>query len=71
MGKNPGGAQPLMRDTSWIDKDGKRREQKLVDDQGVAKGLKLVLQERGLGDPGSWALHPLLSLFSLLRAVQG
>lgn len=50
MNKKPGGAQPVMRDTFWIDDDGKRHEQKLVDDDGVPKGLKRVLQERGIGD---------------------
>ena len=39
----PGGAQPAMRDTVWGGKP-----QKLVDENGVPKGMKKVLEERGI-----------------------
>lgn len=42
MNVQPGGAQPLMRDTQWTG-----RTQTMVDN-GVAKGLKRVLEERGI-----------------------
>ena len=42
MNKRPGGEQPCMRDTVW-----QGRVQKLVDDNGVAKGFQKVLEERG------------------------
>ena len=44
---NPGGRQPVMRDTVWND-----NVQKLVDSKGIPKGLKLVLEERGLSTDG-------------------
>lgn len=42
MNKYPGGAQPCMRDTVWNGK-----VQKLVDDDGVPKGMLKILEERG------------------------
>ena len=39
----PGGAQPPLRDTTWAG-----RLQKLVDSNGVPKGMKKVLEERGV-----------------------
>jgi hypothetical protein len=46
MNVNEGGAQPLMRE-GWFIKNGERVTQKMHQD-GVAKGLKKVLEERGL-----------------------
>ena len=43
MNVGPGGAQPQMRDTMW---DG--RVQKMVLSNGQPKGMRLVLQERGI-----------------------
>ena len=43
MNVKPGGAQALMRDTIW---NGKK--QTLIDENGVAKGMKQVLEERGI-----------------------
>ena len=43
MNVGPGGSQPFMHDTIW---NGKR--QTMVDNHGVQKGLKMVLQERGI-----------------------
>lgn len=43
MNVKPGGAQALMHDTTW---GGVR--QTMVFDDGVAKGLKAVLEERGI-----------------------
>lgn len=40
---NPGGQQPVMHDTMWAG-----AIQKLVDENGVPKGMKRVLQERGI-----------------------
>ena len=43
MNVNPGGAQPRMPDTVW-----NGRPQKMVLGDGRPKGMKLVLQERGI-----------------------
>lgn len=43
MNVNPGGAQPKMRDTYWDS-----RLQKMVYRDGTPKGMKAVLQERGV-----------------------
>ena len=44
MNVNPGGVQPLMRDTVW-----EGRVQRMVFNIGnVAQGLKMVLKERGI-----------------------
>ena len=43
MNVRPGGAQPAMRDTMWG-----RRVQKMVLDDGTPKGMKMVLEERGI-----------------------
>ena len=43
MNVKPGGAQPPLRDTTWAG-----RVQKLVDSNGVPKGMKQVLNERGI-----------------------
>ena len=42
MNVHPGGKQPRMRDTVWVG-----RVQKLVDDKGVPKGMK-ILEEHGI-----------------------
>ena len=43
MNVRPGGAQPAMRDTIWAG-----RVQKMVDSNGVPKGMRQVLEERGI-----------------------
>jgi hypothetical protein len=43
MNVHPGGAQALMRDTVWCGKT-----QTMVNDTGVAKGMKIILEERGI-----------------------
>lgn len=43
MNVNPGGQQPLMRDTVWAG-----QPQKMVFSLGVAKGMRKVLEERGI-----------------------
>ena len=47
MNVNPGGAQPRMRDTFW-----NGRPKKMVLRDGRPKGMKLVLQERGINTKG-------------------
>lgn len=39
----PGSKQPCMRDTVWAG-----RVQRMVDDSGIPKGMKAVLEERGI-----------------------
>ena len=41
MNAGPGGKQLIMRDTMW-----EGRIQKLVDDNGIPKGMKVILEER-------------------------
>jgi hypothetical protein len=43
MNVKPGGKQAIMRDTVWAG-----RPQRMVFDDGVAKGMKQVLEERGI-----------------------
>lgn len=43
MNVKPGGKQPVMRSTTW---NGQR--QVMVDGNGIPKGLKKVLEERGI-----------------------
>ena len=60
MNLGPGGKQPIMRLTSFIDKDGREITQQMVfsEDysdptlQGKPKGIKRILQERGLWKEG-------------------
>ena len=47
MNVRPGGKQPLMRDTVW-----EGSVQTLVGENGVAKGMKAILQERGVNTKG-------------------
>ena len=47
MNVGPGGKQPKMRDTVWGGK-----VQKMVDDEDVPKGMRTVLQERGVDTTG-------------------
>ena len=47
MNVGPGGKQPIMRDTVWGG-----QVQRLVDDDGIPKGMKNVLQERGVDISG-------------------
>ena len=50
MNIGPGGKQPIMRDTVWGG-----AVQKLVDEDGVAKGMRTILQERGVDTTGMTA----------------
>jgi len=43
MNIKPGGAQPCMRDTVWAGK-----VKKMVFDNGTPKGMRNVLEERGI-----------------------
>ena len=47
MNAGPGGKQAIMRDTVWGGE-----VQRLVDDHSVPKGMKIVLQERGIDTTG-------------------
>ena len=47
MNVSNGGKQPFMRDTQW-----NGRVQKMVTDDGIQKGLKSVLNERGVNTDG-------------------
>lgn len=47
MNVRPGGKQPVMKDTVW-----NGEVQKLVDENGCPKGMKRVLQERGVDTRG-------------------
>ena len=47
MNAGPGGKQPIMKDTMW---EGKI--QKLVDDNSIPKGMKAILEERGVNTDG-------------------
>ncbi|KAH8915173.1 hypothetical protein BT69DRAFT_1310419 [Atractiella rhizophila] len=51
MNLGPGGKQPVMHD-GWWSKDGIKVPQPMMDVQGVPKGMRAVLQERGLWRPG-------------------
>jgi len=48
MNLNPGGKQHKLKD-GWFMKDGQKIEQKMVNSEGEAKGIKLVLIERDCG----------------------
>lgn len=52
MNVRPGGKQPKMRDGWYLDKSGNRIVQPMVDSNGEPKGLKIVLEERGLWKAG-------------------
>ena len=43
MNVKPGGAQPKMHDTVW-----EGQVQKMCLDSGVPKGMKMILEERGI-----------------------
>lgn len=43
MNVNPGGSQPKMRDTTWGG-----RAQKMVDANGIPKGMRQILVERNV-----------------------
>ena len=47
MNVNPGGMQPAMRNTTW-----NGHVQKMVFPDGTTKGMKLVLEERGVNTKG-------------------
>ena len=60
MNLGPGGKQPIMRSTSFINKDGQKITQQMVFSEdysdpilrGKPKGIKKILQERGLWKEG-------------------
>ena len=60
MNKGPGGKQSIMRPTTFIDANGRQREQTMIfeedyfdpDLRGKPKGIKKVLEERGLFKEG-------------------
>ena len=47
MNVGPGGKQPVMRDTVW-----EGQVQKMVDACGIPKGMKIILEERGIDTRG-------------------
>ena len=47
MNVRPGGKQPIMKDTVF-----NGEVQKMVTDAGLPKGMKLILQERGVETKG-------------------
>ncbi len=47
MNMKDGGKQPFMRDTTW-----NGQVQCMVTDEGIQKGLKTVLRERGVDTSG-------------------
>ena len=47
MNVGPGGKQPVMRDTVWGG-----QVQKMVDANGIPKGMKIILEERGVDTTG-------------------
>jgi hypothetical protein len=61
MNVNPGGKQPKMRSTQW-----NGEEQLMVLTDGRPKGMKLVLEERGIGTLGmnSDDMREALSMFT-------
>ena len=48
MNLRDGGKQPVMRSTTFINKDGVEVVQSMKHSSGIQKGLKTVLTERGL-----------------------
>ncbi|THU76036.1 hypothetical protein K435DRAFT_705816 [Dendrothele bispora CBS 962.96] len=52
MNMRPGGKQAIMRDGWYYDCNKKKVVQRMVDEHGVAKGMKQVLVERGLWRQG-------------------
>ena len=48
MNLSSGGKVPAMRDTWFINAAGERVSQRMVDDEGIPKGLKKILSERNL-----------------------
>jgi len=55
MNLGGGGKQPKMRD-GWFLRGGEKVLQKMVDEKGEPKGIKKVLQERGLWPEGKFVL---------------
>ena len=60
MNVGPGGKQPVMRDTIWGGK-----VQRMVDEHGIPKGMKTILEERGVNTLGMRAkeMRTLLKTF--------
>ena len=55
MNVRPGGKQPVMHDTTYLDKDGASQPQQMYsfkEGKKVPKGLKMVLEERGTDTKG-------------------
>ena len=61
MNVHPGGKQPVMRDTVW-----EGLVQKLVGEDGVPKGMKVIQEERGVNTKGMKAkdMRELLKTYS-------
>ena len=57
MNVGSGGKQPKMHDTRWVG-----GVQKLVDELGIPKGMKIVLEERGVDTKGMHAKEMRLKL---------
>src|SRR4051812_48781162 len=55
MNVKPGGKQPKMHNTHW---GPNKTFQSMVDDKGKPKGLKKVLEERGVNTTGFKLNHP-------------
>ena len=47
MNVGPGGKQPKMKDTVW-----QGQTQKMVDSKGIPKGMRSILEERGVETTG-------------------
>lgn len=65
MNVNPGGAQPIMRDTLWNGK-----VQRMVLPNGQPKGMRLVLQERGVDTSQMKAADMCLVLGNLISSMK-
>lgn len=51
MNVSPGRKQPKLRDTEW-----EGCVQRMVDHHGISKGMKIILEERGVDTKGMKAL---------------
>lgn len=64
MNVKDGGKQPFMKDTEWMG-----NVQSMVTSQGIQKGMKTVLEERGVDTTGMNAnrLRELLGQYEVLK----
>jgi hypothetical protein len=71
MNSSDGGSQPVMRDTKWRkDGEGEYTFQSMVTSSGKQKGLKTVLQERGINVDG-FAKQALVDLMAAEEDFKG